>query len=122
MWAAPAPGTPENQDAHLLVKSKSVHQTSILKDAYDTQTIMTRGRPCWATVLNTTHEKAQLPECINLNATLPIHKDKNFTTKIKEKLHKEEELRIINEIINCSKLFKFYSSKKLQQFHIVKST
>ena len=62
---------------------------------------MNRGRPCWATELNTTLDKAQLPECINLNATLPIHKEKNFMTKIKEKLYKEEELRIINEIQMC---------------------
>ena len=40
--------------------------------------MMNRGRPCWATVLNTTLDKAQLPECINLNATLPIHNEKKL--------------------------------------------
>ena len=32
---------------------------------------------------------------------IPIHNETNFMTKIKEKLHKEEELRIINEIQMC---------------------
>ena len=77
---------------------------------------MNRGRPCWAPVLNTTLEKAQLPECINLNATLPIHKEKNFTTEIKEKLHKEEELRIINEIQMCG------PETKLRTYKLFKTT
>ena len=61
-------------------------QTSIVKDAYDTQTIMmNRGRPCWATVLNTTLEKAQLPEYINLNATLhPSTKKTTLRRKLKK--------------------------------------
>ena len=63
-----------------------------------------------------TLEKAQLPECINLNATLPIHKEKNFTTKIKEKLHKEEELRIINEIQMCG------PETKLRTYMLFKTT
>ena len=61
--------------------------------------MINRGQPCWDTALRMLLEKVSPPEFTNLNATLPLHK--NFMTKIKQKLYKDEELRIMNEIQMC---------------------
>ena len=83
------------------VKVKQCPQNSKLRDAYDAQTMMMQsGRQCWGTEVKKVLEKLGLDEYIRSN--IHILKEKSLLNRIKEKMYKKEEERMMTEIQMCS--------------------